>query len=147
MSGGVGSTVVGVDCADFGVASGLGIVGTGRIPGVEVAVIATIVVGVDCVGSGTGSIPGVDTWTILGVEVATVATVVVRVDRTGDASKIVFSIPMIEIRITIRQATVINLRFSIRSGLQRAPSVGAMVHRPLTLSSIVWMTFPVLRSW
>jgi hypothetical protein len=111
----VGSAVVvGVDCADFGVASGLGNVDPGRILGVEVAVIATVAVGVDCLGSGIGSILGVDTWRIFGVEVATVATVVVRVDRTGDASKIVFSIPKIEIRITIREAPVINLRFSIR---------------------------------
>src|SRR5580704_2094459 len=91
---GFGSTVVmDVDCADFGVASGLGIVDTGRIPGVEVAVLTTVVAGVDCVGSGIGSILGADTGRIFGVEVAAVATVVVRVDCTGGTSKIVFSIP------------------------------------------------------
>jgi hypothetical protein len=127
LSVGVGSAVVAaVDCPDFGVASGLGTVDLGRILGVEVAVVVTVAVGVDCLDSGTGAIPGVDAWRILGVEVAAEATVIVRVDRTGDASKIVFRIPKIEITITIREATVINLRFGIRSGVQRAPSEGAM---------------------
>src|ERR1700730_33981 len=76
---GVGSTVVvGVDCADFGVASDLGIVEAGRIPGVEVAVITTVVAGVDCVGSGISSILGADTGRIFGVEVAAGATGVAR---------------------------------------------------------------------
>jgi hypothetical protein len=118
------AVVVGVDCAGFGVASGPGIVDIGKILGVEVAVVAKVAVGVDCLGSATGSIPGVDTWRIFGVEVATVVTVVVRADRTG-GSKTVFSMPKIETMITIREAPVINLRFSIRSRLQQTPSVGA----------------------
>ena len=111
----------------FGVASDLGIVEAGRIPGVKVAVITTVVAGVDCVGSGISSILGADTGRIFGVEVAAVATVVARVDCGSGTSKIIFSIPNIETRITIREAPMINLRFSIRSGPHRTPSVGATV--------------------
>src|SRR5208283_3195467 len=115
---GVGSTVVvGVDCVGSGVGSGTGVVDAERKLGVEVAVVATVVVGVDCVGSGVGSGLGVvDTERILGVEVADVAMVVVRVDCIGGASKIVFSRPYTEAKITIREAPVINLCFSIRYG-------------------------------
>src|SRR5208337_2301510 len=78
---------------------------------------STVVLGVDCVGSGVGSGTGVvDTERILGVEVADVATVVAGVDCIGGASKIVFSIPYTEAKITIREAPVINLCFSIRYG-------------------------------
>jgi hypothetical protein len=118
----IAAVALGVDCPVFEVASGLGTVDLGRILGVEVAVVVTVAVGVDCLDSGTGAIPGVDAWRIFGVEVAAAATVIVRVDRTGDASKIVFRIPKIEITITIREAAVINLRFGIRSGVQRTPS-------------------------
>jgi hypothetical protein len=125
-AGVIAAVALGVDCPVFEVASGLGTVDLGRILGVEVAVVVTVAVGVDCLDSGTGAIPGVDAWRIFGVEVAAAAAVIVGVDRTGDASKMVFRIPKIEITITIREATVINLRFGIRSGVQRAPSYGAM---------------------
>jgi hypothetical protein len=104
----IATVALGVDCPDFGVASGLGNVDLGKILGVEVAVVVTVALGVDCLDSGTGAIPGVDAWR--------------SVDRTGDPPKIVFRIPKVEIRITIREATVINLRFGIRSGVQRSPS-------------------------
>jgi hypothetical protein len=118
----IAAVALDVDCPDFGVASGLGTVDLGRILGVEVAVVVTVALDVDCLDSGTGAIPGVDAWRISGVEVAPAATVIDRVDRTGDPSKIVFRIPKVEIRITIREATVISLRFGIRSGVQRSPS-------------------------
>jgi hypothetical protein len=75
----------------------------GRILGGEVEAVAPVVVGVDCVGSGVGSGPSVlEVGRTLGGEVATCATVVVGVDRIGAAPKIIFSIPQIETKITIR---------------------------------------------
>jgi hypothetical protein len=124
------TVVVGVDCVFSRVGSCLGVVDTERIPGVEVAVVATVVEGVDCVSSGVGSCLGVvDTGRILGVEVAVVAMALVGVDCVGGASRIVLSKPYIEIQITIREAPLINLCFSIRSGLHSMPSVGAKVRR------------------
>ena len=84
-----------------------------------------VVVGVDCVSSGVDSCLGVvDAGRILGVEVAVVATVVVGVDCVGGASRIILSKPYIEIQITIREAPLINLCFSMRSGLHSIPSDG-----------------------
>jgi hypothetical protein len=133
---GVGSTVaVGVDCVVCGLDSCLDVVDTGRILGVEVALVATVVVGVGCVSSGVGSCLGVgDTGRILGVEVALVATFVGDVDCVGGALRIVLSKPYIEIQITIREAPLISLCFSIRSRLHRMPSVEATVRRSLNLS-------------
>ena len=103
MGVGVGWTVsVGVDLGDSGVGSGPGFPEMGRILGGEVAV-ATAVVCVDCAGSGVGSGPSVlEMGRTIGGEVAACATVVVNVDCIGGASKIIFSIPEIEIKITVR---------------------------------------------
>ena len=88
-----------------------------------------------CVGSGVGLCLGVvDAERILGVEVAVVAIALVGVDCVGGASRIVLSKPYIEIQITIREAPLINLCFSIRSGLHSMPSVGATVRRSVNLS-------------
>jgi hypothetical protein len=97
---------------------------------VPTSVVATLVAGVDCVVSGVDSCLGVvDAGRILGVEVAVVATVVVGVDCVGGASRIILSKPYIEIQITIREAPLINLCFSMRSGLHSIPSVGATIRR------------------
>lgn len=82
--------------------------------GLGVGVGWTVSVGFDCVGAGVGSGPGVvEMGRLLGVEVASVAMVVTGFDGVGGASKIIFSIPQIQIKITISQALVINLCFSI----------------------------------
>ena len=101
---GVGWTVsMSVDFVDSAVGSGSGVPEMGRILGGEVEAVAPVVVGVDCVGSGVGSGPSVlEVGRTLGGEVATCATVVVGVDRIGAAPKIIFSIPQIETKITIR---------------------------------------------
>jgi hypothetical protein len=101
---GVGWAVsVSVGFVDSGVSSGSGVPEMGRILGGEVAAVATAVVRVDCVGSGVGSDPSVlEVGRTLGGEVASCATVVVIVDRVGGEPKIIFSIPQIETKITIR---------------------------------------------
>jgi hypothetical protein len=108
---------------------------TRLLRGLGVGVGATVAVGVDCVVCGFDSCLGVgDTGRILGVEVALVATFVGDVDCVGGALRIVLSKPYIEIQITIREAPLISLCFSIRSRLHRMPSVEATVRRSLNLS-------------
>ena len=126
-----------------GVGVGLGVsVGSGVGVGLGVSVGSGVGVGVgSVVGSGLGA---VDTGRIFGVELAAVAMVVEGADCKGLVSKAIFSIPYIEIQITISEAPPINRCFSIRSGLRHTPSPEAMVRRSVILSLILRGSYVLL---
>ena len=111
-----------------GVTSTPGAVDGARMLGVEVAAVVALTAGVDRGDSGVSSAPGVgDNRRTLEFEVTVLGAVFVRSDCVDGTSKIVFSIPYAERKITISETQLIMLPLSLRLGFRCMPSEGPTV--------------------
>ena len=124
----VATLTAGVDRVDPGVSSALGVGDAGRILEFEVMVLGSLAAGADCVAPAAGPTPGAgDDRRTLEFEVTVLGTVFVRSDCVDGTSKIVFSIPYAERKITISETQLIMLPLSLRLGFRCMPSEGPTV--------------------
>ena len=111
------------DRADPGVRSAPGVGDARRILEFEVMVLGALPAGADCVALATDSAPGVgDGGSTLEFKVAVLGPVFILADCVDGTSKIVFSIPNAERKITISENQLIMLSLSLRFGFRCMPS-------------------------
>ena len=108
----------GADRADPGVRSALGVEDDTRI-----LVLGTPAADADCVALATDPAPGVgDGGSTLEFKVAVLGPVFILADCVDGTSKIVFSIPNAERKITMSETQLIMWSFSLRFGFRCMPS-------------------------
>jgi hypothetical protein len=133
----VATLTAGVSRAAPGVSSALGVGDAGRIFEFEAILLGALATGADCAAHGVSSALGVgDDGRTLEFKVVLLGATFVRTDCVDGTSKIVFSIPYRERKITISETQLIMFCFSLRSGFRCMSSEWSTVFRGNARSAV-----------